>query len=309
MVKNINAVTGEEYKVLKANSKIKKIAMIIAIVWSFIVIAPVAYVIFLQSRSLKNFIVVYSIDKMNSALTQQYETLINTTLNKIQLDKKIDSVVSKVKIPEIKVDKITNKTNKITSTTKKLNRLSKVAGNFGIKSANVDKQLSNINEINAKIEKSVKSANSEISKAKDKLTNQLKKDIEPMIKSEIKKIADREIQKALKLSDRNYANFVSGRYGILTPVKRSYTNAIYADFLKNKTQGLKFILPLVEKYFSYIRLVFVLLSIAVAFIPVVIMFAYVKKITSVFSKCPYCGKIYISKTNAFNILKLFQFWK
>jgi len=309
MVKNNQAITGEEYKILKANNRIKKIATVIALVWSIVVIAPISYVVFLHGRSLKNFVVVYSMDKMNSALTQQYETLINTTLQKINLDKKIDSVVSKIKIPEIKIDKITDKTSKVTKTTKKLGKISGIAGQFGVKSAGIDKQISNISDINAKIEKSVKSANAEIVKSKNKLTQQLKKDIEPMIKAEIRKIADKEMQKVLKLNNKNYANFISGRYGILTPLKRSYTNAIYTDFLKNKTQGLKFILPLVEKYFSYIRLAFVAIAIVIALIPILLMFGYVKKITSVFSKCPYCGKIYFSKANAFNLIKLLQFWK
>ncbi len=309
MVKNNQTVTGEEYKILKANSKIKKIATIIALIWIITIIAPVSYVVFLHSRSMKNFIVVYSMDQMNSALTQQYETLINTTLKKIELGKKIDSVADKVKIPEIKIDKITNKTDKVSKTTKKIGKLSVIAGQFGVRSKDFDKQISNIADINTKIEKSVKSANAEIAKAKNKLTQQLKKDIEPMIKSEIKKIADKEIQKVLKLNNKNYANFISGRYGILTPLKRSYTNAIYIDFLKNKTQGLKFILPLVEKYFSYIRLAFVAIAIVIALIPILLMFGYVKKITSVFSKCPYCGKIYFSKANAFNLIKLLQFWK
>lgn len=309
MVKNNQAVTGEEYKILKANSKIKKIATIIALIWAIVVIVPVSYVVFLHGKSLKNFVVVYSMDKMNSALTQQYETLINATLQKIQLDKKIDSIVGKIKIPEIKIDKITDKTSKVSKATKKLGKISGIAGQFGVKSSGFNKQISNVSDINAKIEKSVKSANAEIVKSKDKLTQQLKKDIEPMIKSEIRKIADREMQKVLKLSNRNYANFVSGRYGILTPLKRSYTNAIYIDFLKNKTQGLKFILPLVEKYFSYIRLAFVAIAIVITLIPILLMFGYVKKVTSVFSKCPYCGKIYFSKANAFNLIKLLQFWK
>ncbi len=309
MSKNINAVSGEEYKVLKSNSKIKKRAYIIAAIWCALIIAPTAYVVAMHSASLKNFIVVYGVAEMNSALTEQYETLIDSTLAKIKLDEKIDAVAAKIKLPEIKIDKITDTTSAVSGATKTVGKVAGIAGAFGVKTGGLDKAVSDVANINDKIDKAVRSANDEMAKAKGKLASQLKQDIEPMIKAEIKKTADGEIQKVLKLSDKNYANFVAGRYGVLTDTSRAYTDAIYNEFLQNKTQGLKFILPLVEKYFGWIKLAFILVAIAVAFIPVMLMMKYVKMITSSFSKCPYCGKIYISKANAFNMLGILKFWK
>ncbi|MDR2933776.1 MAG: hypothetical protein LBU68_00640, partial [Rickettsiales bacterium] len=216
---------------------------------------------------------------------------------------------AKIKIPEIKIDKITDTTSKVSGATNTVSKVASIAGKFGVNTGGVEKAASDIADINAKVDKAVRSANDEMVKAKNQVANTLKADIEPMIKSEIQKAADGEVQKVLKLSDKNYANFISGRYGVLTSTTRGYTDAIYNEFLQKKTQGLKFILPFVEQYFLYIKIVFILVAIAIAFLPVMMMMKYIKMITSSFSKCPYCEKIYISKANAFNVLGILKFWK
>ena len=297
---------GNEYQIISAHNRIKKIALIISIIWILLIVIPVSYILFLHSNDLKNYIVVFGMDKLNTTVTEQYQSLVDNALNALKLDDKIQQLSDSIKIPEIKVDKITETTGKIDKTVETASKVSGLLGKFGADTGKVDNALNQVDEINAKVEKIVISANDQLNKAKSDITNQLKNGIEPAIKKEINDVAQKEIQNFLKLSDANYKNFVGKRYGLFSATKRAYTNNIYNEFLKNKTQGLKFILPLMEKYFVYIRLVFVLCAIAITIIPVFLLKSLVGKITSTFSQCPHCNKFYISNKNKLAILSLFK---
>ena len=96
------AVTGEEYKVLKQKSTPKRIAKIFTLIWILFVIAPVLYISLTRAVEIKEYAVVKGFYEANSVLIDQYKDLSEKVISKVDISK----YISKIDIPEIKLDKL-----------------------------------------------------------------------------------------------------------------------------------------------------------------------------------------------------------
>ncbi len=288
---NKTVKSGEEYKVLKQTSKIKKIANLFSIVWVVGVVVPAVYFMFNYSEAIRNWALVKGIDVANNAMISQYDDLTKSLVKNVDVSK----YTSKIDVPEVKLDSVATKTEKVSKTA---NVLSK----FGVKGA--DK----VADSSAVLQKQVDKINSEIKEKTNKFTKKIESDLNTALKKELQEFGKKQMQKQLKLSDANYKNLVAERYGFMTESERKISASIYNEFAKNKTPMISSVIKTINKYFIWFELLFALLIVVVGFIPVIVVRKIAKMFTDNFTKCPYCGKVFLSKKAKLNILAKFKFW-
>ncbi len=289
MVKKVKS--GEEYKILKQTSKAKKIAWIFSILWIVLVVVPVFNFVYKNSNSLRDFIVVKVVYKTTEALTSQYDELSDELIKNINISK----YTSKINIPEIKLDNIVNKTEKVS---KGVSVFSKI----GVKG--VDK----ITDSSAVLQKQVDKINNEIKEKTQSVSKALEQDLNKALKQELKSFGDKQMQKQLQLSNINYKNLLSDKYGIVTEGERKISSSIYKEFSKNKLSIVKNIISYINKYYKWISFAVLVLVVLIGFIPVVIMLKIAKMFTDNFTQCPYCNKMFLSKKAKLGIFSKIKFW-
>ncbi len=282
--------SGDEYKVLKSKSKIKLLVGILSLAWFLGLVIPSLVYLNKHADVFKKYVVVKGVYSANKFLSDQYDVLASNLVKNINISK----YTSKIKIPEVKLDGIATRANKVSSGAKFLSR-------FGVKGAGKVADQSDV------LKKQVDKINNNIKNETAKLRNALEKDLDSSIKKEIEQFGKSELKKQLKLSGKNYANLLADRYGFTTPYNRAVTISIYSDLQDNKSIGQ--VSSVISKYFSYIYWTVFLLILIVGFIPVFIMFKIAKMFTDNFTKCPHCGKVFISKTAKFNIFSKLRFWE
>ncbi len=291
MTEPIKAISGEEYVVQSQGNKLKKIATIFSIIWAFLIIAPFAYVVFLNSAALRNFLVVKGVYEANLNIMDQYSKMTSSLVEKINLDK----YAAKIKIPEIKLDKVANGSEKVAG-------IANTLGALGLKGATKVAASSNkLQEQVDKINKQIKDISADMVKATTEGINQ-------GLKEEMAKLGEGQMQKQLKLNDINYKNLMNDNYGVLTASMRANSQRIYGEFEKKDPPLLKWVIALIEKYYGYIVAGFVIAAIVISGLPIWLVWKGVGMFTKNFNQCPYCKKIYLTKEAKFNLLKLFKFW-
>lgn len=283
---------NENQKLLKQKSPLVKAASIFFWIWIAVVTGPCVYFVLSHADAIREFAVVAAVGKTNQILTEQYATFTSKVLNEV----KIEKYTSKIKVPEIKLDKL-EKANKVAEKTKKI---SSTLSKIGIK------QADKIEDSTAKIQEQINSANRQIQTTIDQVKKTLNEEIQTGLKKEIGSLAETQIQKQLALTDQSYKNLETGKYGLTSAAKREVTEKIYAELSKNKNGVFKDVISAMEKYYKWIMGSLILLIIVVTMIPPVLFKKIAKKLSSTFTQCPYCGKIYVTKANAFNILKILK---
>ena len=166
MVKTVQS--GNEYKVLKQKSKAKKIAWVLSILWVVLVVVPVLNFVCKNSNSLRDFIVIKGVYEANSALMSQYNTMSDDLLKSINISK----YTSKIDIPEIKLDKLSDKTEKVA-------KGASVLSKFGVKGA--DK----VADTSATLQKQVDKINTEIKEKTQAVSKALEQDLNKALKKEL----------------------------------------------------------------------------------------------------------------------------
>ena len=286
------AKTGEEYKVLKQKSTPKRIAKIFILIWVLFVMAPVLYISLTKAVQIKEYAVVRGVYEANNLLITQYKDLSEQVISKVDISK----YVSKIDIPEIKLDQL----DKVSETTQKVNQATAALSKLGVKG--MDKVQDKTNALQKQVDK----VNAQIKDVTAKTQSLLQTDVQAALRKEVDALADTQIKKQLGLGDNTFNNFVNGKFGWQTENERKITAAIYADF-GNGTTGLfrKFI-PLLDKYFKWISWGFSALLFIILLVPVVAVWWVAKKLSANFTECPYCGKVFLSKAGKLSILKLFK---
>lgn len=289
MVKTVQS--GNEYKVLKQKSKAKKIAWVLSILWVVLVVVPVLNFVCKNSNSLRDFIVIKGVYEANSALMSQYNTMSDDLLKSINISK----YTSKIDIPEIKLDKLSDKTEKVA-------KGASVLSKFGVKGA--DK----VADTSATLQKQVDKINTEIKEKTQAVSKALEQDLNKALKKELQSFGEKQMQKQLQLSDVNYKNLLADRYGIMTEGERKISSSIYTELSKNKSSTVRSIISYINKYYTWISYAILVLIVLIGFVPVVIMFKIAKMFVDNFTTCPYCKKIFLSKKAKLGILSKFKFW-
>ena len=284
---------GEEYKVLKQKSPLMKAAGIFFWVWFAAVTCPAVWFVLSHADEIREFAVVTAVGKTNKILTEQYSAFTDRVLKEV----KIEKYTSKIKIPEIKLDKQLEQVNKAAEKTKKVtSALSKL----GVKEA---AKVENSTEL---LQKQVDKANQQIKTSVDQIKNTLDKEVQEGLKKEIDSLAGTQIKKQLALSDASYKNLEKEKYGIASENERQITKTIYSELAKNKNGVFKDLIAGMEKYYKWIMAALLLLIVVITMIPPILFKKIAKKLSATFTQCPHCGKIFISKANAFNILKMLK---
>lgn len=290
MVKKVKS--GDEYKVMHQKSTAKKIANIFSFLWIICVTLPVCYVIYTRADAIKEFVVVKGVYEANKALMDQYATLSNDLVNKININK----YTSKIKVPEIKLDTVVEKTEKVN---KAANILSKV----GVKEAT--KVADTTSALQAQVDK----INNQIKTSTENITKTLQSDLTSALKTELSEFGSNQMQKQLSLNDTNYKNLVADRYGIMTENQRKITSSIYKEFSNSKVSGVRNVMTAINKYFKWFALGVLVIVFIITLIPVIIAKKIAKIFTKNLNKCPYCGKVYFSKQGKLGLLGFLKFWK
>lgn len=286
------ATSGDEYKILHQTSTAKKIAKIFSFLWIICITIPVCYVIYSKADAIKEFVVVKGVYEANKALMDQYTTLSNDLVKKININK----YTSKISIPEIKLDSVVEKTEKVNKTA---NILSKV----GVKEA------TKVADTTSALQKQVDKINNQIKTSTENITKTLQSDLTSALKQELSEFGANQMQKQLSLNDTNYKNLVADRYGIVTETQRKITSSIYKEFSNSKVSGMKTVMQAINKYYRWFAYGVIALVFIITLIPVIIAFKIAKMFTKNFNKCPYCGKVYFSKQGKLGLLGVLKFWK
>ena len=281
--------SGEEYLLKKQKSTPKKIAKILILIWVLAVMTPTLYISLTKSVQIKEYVIVKGIYEANEILMKQYRDFSNQLISKVDVSK----YTSKIEIPEIKLDKVSQTTQKVEKTASALSKL-------GLKGA--DKVQESTNALQTQVNK----INQQIQEITQKTQKILQTDIQKMLKKEVATLADTQIQKQLNLSNQTYQSFSSEAFGLMTEDKRQITSIIYSELANGATGIFKDGISLIDKYFKWISWGVSALLFILMLIPVVIVWWIAKKLSSNFTECPYCGKVFLSKAGKFNLLKMFK---
>lgn len=283
------ATSGEEYKILKQTSTPKKIAKVFILLWTVCVIAPVMYICLTQAVLLKEFAVVKGVSALNGMLQNQYTNLTSDVIQKVDIQK----YTSQIKVPEIKLDQVTE-------TTEKVAKASNALAKLGVK--NADKVESStkalqeqLNQANAKLQASI-----------TQIQKTLETDIQAALTKELSGLADTQVQKQLGISSSAYTRLVQGNFGFKTQPEREATTSIYQELAQAKKGILTQALSYLDCYFNWVKWAVTILAFIILLVPIVLVWWIAKKLSATFTQCPYCGKVFLSKAAKFNLLKLFK---
>ena len=288
----VTVTEGEEYKVLKQTAPLVKAANIFFIVWVFAVTCPALYFTISRGDEFREFAVVSAVGETNRILNEQYAAFTARVLKEV----KIDKYVSKINIPEIELDKV-DQINEVAEKTKKV---SSVLSKMGVK------KVSKIDDTTALLQKKVDKVNQRIKDSVDQVKQTLNKGVQEGLKKEIDSLAETQIRKQLALSKTAFENLEAGRYGFASASGRQITKEIYAELAKNKSGFFQSMIAGIEKYGEWIMAGLLLTVLVVSLIPPLLVKKIAKKFSATFTQCPHCKKIFISKANAFNILKMLK---
>lgn len=283
--------SGEEYQLKKQTSKAKKIAWVFSFLWIVFALFPAVNYFYKNSNAIRNFVVVSGVYEANKVLMDQYNDLSNNLSKNINISK----YTAKISVPEIKLDKVSEKTEKVSKTA---GFLAKV----GVKGADKVADKSDA------LQKQVDKVNKEIKEKTEGVAKTLERDLDKALKDELKSFGQNQMQKQLNLSDANYKNLVSGNYGIMTDGARKISASIYGELSKTKIGVVRNLMKQINTYYNWISYGVIALMIVIGLIPVIVALKIAKMISGTFTTCPYCGKIFLSKKAKFKILSLIKFW-
>lgn len=289
MSTTVNA--GDEYKIIHQKSTAMKIAKIFFLVWTLLVVIPAVYFTFAHSAAIKEYAVVKAVYEADSILTEQYSGLADKVFSKINIDK----YTAKITVPEIKLDSVSGAAAKTNAVASKLSKL-------GVKEA------AKVEDTSAAVQKQADKINKQLQTSIDQIKTSLNKDIKAGLKKDLDELGGEQIRKQLALSDKAYKEMVSGKYGLMTEQERNTTARIYKELAQNKKGVFKDVISTIEHYYKWIAAALILLVLVLTLIPPAVVYKIAKKLSTTFTECPYCGKVFISKQNKLNILKLLKFW-
>ncbi len=292
------ATEGEEYKLLHQTSFLIKAARIFSLIWILAVIAPAMYFIATYGENIKEFAVVKTVGMANGVLAEQYDAFTDKVLKSVDINK----YTAQLKIPEVKLD--TSKLEKLTKTTDKAKKLSSTLSKLGVKEAdNVNKKIT---EAADTLQTQVNKVNKQLKSSTDELKATLNKNVRDGLKKEVSALASSQMQKQLALSDSAYKKVVKGHYGLMSEQDRKATAGVYKELRKGGI--FKDAVRKVDAYYCYGFWAVLVVVLVLLLIPPFLAMKLAKKFSAVFTQCPYCHKVFMTKKNGLSLLKLIKFW-
>lgn len=292
------ATEGEEYKLLHQTSFLIKAARIFSLIWILAVIVPALYGIAKYGENIKEFAVVKTVGMANGVLAEQYDAFTDKVLKSVDINK----YTAQLKIPEVKLD--TSKLEKLTKTTDKAKKLSSTLSKLGVKEAdNVNKKIT---EAADTLQTQVNKVNKQLKSSTDELKATLNKNVRDGLKKEVSALASSQMQKQLALSDSAYKKVVKGHYGLMSEQDRKATAGVYKELRKGGI--FKDAVRKVDAYYCYGFWAVLVVVLVLLLIPPFLAMKLAKKFSAVFTQCPYCHKVFMTKKNGLSLLKLIKFW-
>ncbi len=292
------ATEGEEYKLLHQTSFLIKAARIFSLIWILAVIAPAMYFIATYGENIKEFAVVKTVGMANGVLAEQYDAFTDKVLKSVDINK----YTAQLKIPEVKLD--TSKLEKLTKTTDKAKKLSSTLSKLGVKEAdNVNKKIT---EAADTLQTQVNKVNKQLKSSTDELKATLNKNVRDGLKKEVSALASSQMQKQLALSDSAYKKVGKGHYGLMSEQDRKATAGVYKELRKGGI--FKDAVRKVDAYYCYGFWAVLVVVLVLLLIPPFLAMKLAKKFSAVFTQCPYCHKVFMTKKNGLSLLKLIKFW-
>lgn len=297
----------------------KRTFAIITVIWFALVAWFPLHVKNTYSQPIKKSIVVSMFFDLQRGIVKQYEALLDSVADSINLEKPIAVAINGVKMVDNTVDKVTNATDKaknaaadVSEKTSGVKKLTGLANKFGIKTDGVDKAV-------AEVDKGVEKANDAIASV-DK-TAQLVNEKLDKIQGDLTRVAQTEIDKALDAAVKSALDKNSGGLGttLLTnygiehvyawrPSSWGVATKIYDDLSKSDVDTITVITRTVDTYFGYVAWGLVIAAWAVGLYLWFLVSKKVKSILKPFNVCPRCGHTYADKRTALGLLKVFQPW-
>ena len=292
---------------------------IITVIWFALVAWFPLHVKNTYSQPIKKSIVVSMFFDLQRGIVKQYEALLDSVADSINLEKPIAAAINGVKMVDNTVDKVTDATDKaknatadVSEKTSGVKKLTGLANKFGIKTDGVDKAV-------AEVDKGVEKANDAIASV-DK-TAQLVNEKLDKIQGDLTRVAQTEIDKALDTAVKSALDKNSGGLGttLLTnygiehvyawrPSSWGVATKIYDDLSKSDVDTITVITRTVDTYFGYVAWGLVIAAWAVGLYLWFLVSKKVKSILKPFNVCPRCGHTYADKRTALGLLKVFQPW-
>ena len=297
----------------------KRTFAIITVIWFALVAWFPLHVKNTYSQPIKKSIVVSMFFDLQRGIVKQYEALLDSVADSINLEKPIAAAIKGVKMVDNTVDKVTDATDKaknatadVSEKTSGVKKLTGLANKFGIKTDGVDKAV-------AEVDKGVEKANDAIASV-DK-TAQLVNEKLDKIQGDLTRVAQTEIDKALDAAVKSALDKNSGGLGttLLTnygiehvyawrPSSWGVATKIYDDLSKSDVDTITVITRTVDTYFGYVAWGLVIAAWAVGLYLWFLVSKKVKSILKPFNVCPRCGHTYADKRTALGLLKVFQPW-
>lgn len=307
---------------------------IFTIIWfAFIIWAPL-HIKNTYSQPIKKSIVVSMFFDLQRGIVKQYEALLDSVADSINLEKPISVAIDGVKLAERGVDKITDTTDKAKETTEKatdatqqarekttkVKALTGLANKLGFKTDGVDKAVASVDSGLDKADATVAKANTAIAKVDDTAAqvnaqlDKVKRDLTRVAQTEVDAMMDAAIKKSLDKQTGGLGTTLLTNYGIKhvypwRPSTWPVATRIYDDLSKSDVTTITVITNTVDKYFGYIAWGLVVAAWVLGLYIWNLIFGKAKAIIKPFNVCPRCGHTYADKRTALGLLKVFQPWK
>ena len=298
---------------------VKRTFTIITVVWLALVAWFPLHVKNTYSQPIKKSIVVSMFFDLQKGIVKQYEALLDGVAKSINLEKPIAAAVSKVKMAETAVDKVTDTTAKakentadVSEKTSGVKKLTGFANKLGVKTTGVDKAVAQVdkgvakaNDAIASVDKTAQLVNEKLDKVQSELTRVAQTEFDTMI--------DAAVKNALDKSSGGLGTTLLTNYGVehvypWRPSSWSVATKIYDDLSKSDISTITVITRTVDSYFGYVAWGLVIAAWAIGLYIWFLMSKKVKSIIKPFNVCPRCGHTYADKRTALGLLKVFQPW-
>lgn len=298
----------------------KRAFAVVSLIWIVFIAWFPLYVKNTYSQPIKKSMVVSMFFDLQRNIAKQYENMLKSIKNAINLEKPIGIAIDKVKIAEDAVGKVTNtttkakqQTNKVAQETKKVSALSGLANKFGVNTSGVDKALSGANKAVDTANKNIATVDSTAQMVNKKLDS-VKSELVRVSQTEFDKMLDEAIKEQLDKNSGGLGTTLLTNYGIKhvypwRPSSWGVATKIYNDLEKSDVSVIKALTNTVNQNFDFVAWTLVFLTWTLGFIAWFLAYRRVKLFISPFIVCPRCGHTFGDKRTKMGLVRAFQPWK
>ncbi|MCQ2966560.1 MAG: hypothetical protein MJ250_07495 [Alphaproteobacteria bacterium] len=282
-------MTNENEQILTQQRPLIKLAKRTTLLWLIFVIVPSTFYFLKNANHLEQYGIVFSVSKINDLLEDQYNSLSDKTLDKVNLDK----YIAKISIPminfekELKLDTIEN----ISKQTKTAKKVTSSLSKLGIKQvSDIDKNLDSvqkkIDSANEKLKASANKLNTQIENTTKQIKSTITTDLKSGLKTELSSLVGDQIKNQFNLNDKLYTALKEKKFGLKSQNTASIYNALKAGGIFKKA------ISNIDKHFYPIKVILLFAWIILLLLPPVIFFIIAKILSSTYVVCPYCNKTF-----------------